>query len=150
MAKMDTVKTTPVFLKTDVSLSQSTFTQSLLASQTWNDEEAEKIHTVINMSVSSYLDNQALESKDQSPEIQQAKMATHLFQQLSNSQDETIKQAFEKITEQQTTALVQERTQEIFRDWTKYVIEIPRVSFYRPDPQPHFDTSYRVHTGFLQ
>ena len=82
--------------------------------------------------------------------MQQAKMATHLFQQLSNSQDETIKQAFEKISDQQTTTLMQERTQEIFRDWTKYVIEIPKVSFYRPDPQPRFDTSYRIHTGFLQ
>lgn len=150
MAKMDTLKTTPVFLKTDVSIQQSPFTQSLLASQIWNNEEVEKIHSAINTSVSSYLDNQAWETKNESPEMQQAKMATHLFQQLSNSQDETIKQAFEKISDQQTTTLMQERTQEIFRDWTKYVIEIPKVSFYRPDPQPRFDTSYRIHTGFLQ
>ena len=149
-AKMETIKTTPIFLKTEYSVQSSRITQQLLKSETLTHEEWNIMHNLINTTVSDYLNLQSSQITTDTPEIQQQKMMSYLFAQVANSQDESIKQVFGKIGEQKTTNLLQERTQEIFRDWATYVIEIPRVSFYRPDPQPRFDTNYRIHTGFLQ
>ena len=35
------------------------------------------------------------------------------------------------------------------RDLSKYEILIPRVTFFRPDPDPKFNTNFKINTNFL-
>ena len=86
-AKMETVKTTPVFLKTEYTLGTSWITKQLVGSQIVTDHQATSMHEFMNSSISSYLDSQPTHITTDTAEIQQQKMITHLFVQVIHKMD---------------------------------------------------------------
>lgn len=146
--KMEVVATTPVFLQTEHTIASSNITQQLIQRGVVTDEQARIIHTAVNSSMTQFLDAQGGWSIDSLAE-KKTEMVSNLFSQLANSQDESLKNVIESLWEEAIGSLIEERTMEIFRDWNKYVIEIPRVHFERPDPEPRFNTEYKIDASFL-
>jgi len=74
----------------------------------------------------------------------QKKLETRLFDSIQHTSDGKTKLVFGSLTEDQKKKFVSQRVQEIIRDFSQYMIQIPRVNFYRPDPEPRFNTDYRI------
>lgn len=146
--KLEVVKTIPNFLDAKTTVANSSTTQEFIQTKVWTQETAEQAHSFVNQTLSQIIEESQWQSFDD-PEIQK-KVETRLFDAVQHTSDDQTKLVFGNLTDDQRKKFVSTKTTEFLRDLSQYVIQIPRVNFYRPDPEPRFNTDYHINAWFLQ
>lgn len=147
--KLEIIKSKPSFLDETKTVVSNTSTQTFIKDNTWTQTQAVQAHVFMNENVASIVEEECRNTSI-TDEAVQKRVEQRLIESINYTSDEPTKLVFGQLNDEQKKKLVTERIQEFARDYTKYTIEIPRVNFYRPDPEPRFNTNFRMKTGFLQ
>ena len=146
--KMEIVKTKPTFLDESKTVESNVATQEFIKTNVWTKENAIQAHSFVNETITQIIEESQWAWLNDT-EIQK-KVENRLFESIQHTSNEPAKLVFWNLTDDQTKKFVNQRVQEVFRDLSQYAIQIPRVNFYRPDPEPRFNTNFRINTWFLQ
>gem|GEM_PF-6064973 len=110
-------------------------------------EQAVQAHTLANAELSTIIENEAVGFDNESVQQYAQKV---LLDSINHPDNEETKLVFGNLSSEQKEKFVSERIQEVMRDLTKYIIQIPRVTFHRPPSEPIFNTAFRIDPSFLQ
>lgn len=146
--KMEIIKTKPTFLDESKTVENNVATQEFIKTNVWTKETAIQVHSFVNETITQIIEESQWSWLNDT-QIQK-KVENHLFESIQHTSNEPAKLVFWNLTEDQTKKFINQRVQEVFHDLSKYSIQIPRVNFYRPDPEPRFNTEFRINTWFLQ
>lgn len=143
--KLDIVTSKPKYIDWKNNVKTSDVTKAFINDNVLTEQEAVDANNIINATVVKIIQN------EQNTDLPNAKerIFNEAFNIINSSEDTTTKMVFWKLSEEQKKKLVEWRTYELMRDLSKYEILIPRVTFFRPDPDPKFNTDFKIDTSFL-